>query len=313
MPIITISRQTGSFGDEIAETLSKKLGFELLDRKQVLSKFISKIATPFEMRTLSESARFFLSQSAQGVTFLQYMKDSLIDYGCKESIIVVGCGAQTIFAENKQAIRIRIVAPEAVRLERIKKLYNMKDSEAEEILSISDRKHNKFVSVLFGTDVSDPSLYDLTLNTALLSVYECVTLILTLLKERQLSYSFEKQSDAANAVSNTEEIPVLKNPSEIEFAKILDMYHIDWKYEPKTFPIEWDAEGNITLAFSPDFYLTKFNTYIELTVMNQKYINKKMKKLRRLKELYPGINVKIVNKKNFYSLLERFNPKGVDE
>ena len=103
-------------------------------------------------------------------------------------------------------------------------------------------------------------------------------------------------------VCKISDVPVLKNQAEIEFAKLLDMYQIEWKYEPKTFPIEWDAEGNVVSAFSPDFYLTNFDTYIELTTMNQKYVTEKNKKIRKLKELYPGINIKIVYKKDFIRL-----------
>ena len=84
------------------------------------------------------------------------------------------------------------------------------------------------------------------------------------------------------------------------------MYHIDWIYEPHPFPIEWDAEGNVTQAFSPDFFLPRFKTYLELTTMNQKYVTEKNKKARRLKELYPDIQVRIVYKIDFESLIERF-------
>jgi len=87
----------------------------------------------------------------------------------------------------------------------------------------------------------------------------------------------------------------------------LDMYQIDWQYEPKTFPIEWDAEGNVTMAFSPDFYLTKFDTYIELTTMNQKYVTIKNRKAKKLRELYPGTKIKVVYKRDFYSLIDRYN------
>jgi hypothetical protein len=87
------------------------------------------------------------------------------------------------------------------------------------------------------------------------------------------------------------------------------MYHLDWEYEPRTFPIQWDEEGNVTMAFSPDFYLPRFNTFIELTTMNQKYASEKKKKVKLLKRLYPGTNINIVFKNDFYSLLERFGIK----
>ena len=85
------------------------------------------------------------------------------------------------------------------------------------------------------------------------------------------------------------------------------MYGIDWRYEPKTFPVEWDSEGRVTLAFSPDFYLPRFNLYLELTTMNQRYVTMKNKKARKVQELYPGTNVRIVYRKDFLSMLERFD------
>lgn len=98
-----------------------------------------------------------------------------------------------------------------------------------------------------------------------------------------------------------------KNEQETEFAQILDTYNIEWIYEPKTFPIEWDPDGNVRLAFSPDFYLPGLNLYIELTAMSQKYVTEKNKKAKKLMELYPGTNIKIVYKKDFQSLIERFS------
>ena len=54
------------------------------------------------------------------------------------------------------------------------------------------------------------------------------------------------------------------HPSEAEFASLLTFYGISWQYEPTTFPLEWDAQGRVSLAFSPDFYLPEYDLYIEL-------------------------------------------------
>jgi hypothetical protein len=146
------------------------------------------------------------------------------------------------------------------------------------------------------------------LNTAALSVDECVAAIIALREQRALRQRIEQETLEQNGgVCNVSDVPIMKNQSEAEFARILDMYHIDWIYEPKTFPVEWDAGGHVISAFSPDFYLPKFDTYIELTTMNQKYVTAKNRKVKRLKELYPGINIKLVYKKDFSSLVERFN------
>jgi len=89
-------------------------------------------------------------------------------------------------------------------------------------------------------------------------------------------------------------------------AEILDFYRIRWEYEPNTFPIEWDGRGNVIASFSPDFYLPDFDLYIELTTMSQKLVTKKNRKVRRLKELYPDVNIKIFYQKDFRRLLARF-------
>jgi hypothetical protein len=94
--------------------------------------------------------------------------------------------------------------------------------------------------------------------------------------------------------------------SERVAAEILDYYRIRWLYEPKTFALEWDGEGNVITSFTPDFYLIDFDLYIELTTMSQKLVTKKNRKARRLKELYPEVNVKIFYQKDFRALLARF-------
>ena len=96
------------------------------------------------------------------------------------------------------------------------------------------------------------------------------------------------------------------HPSERVAGQILDFYRIRWEYEPTTFPIEWDAEGNVLASFSPDFYLPDLDLYIELTTMSQKLVTKKNRKVRRLKELYPDVNIKVFYQKDFRNLLLKY-------
>ena len=134
--------------------------------------------------------------------------------------------------------------------------------------------------------------------------------VLALCGRHDLRSAISSETAKDDSIDHQSEAPVFKNPTEEEFAKILNMYNIEWMYEPKTFPIEWDAEGNIKMAFSPDFYLPKFDLYLELTTMDQKYVTKKNKKLRMVRELYPGVNIKIVYKRDFQELAERLKGFG---
>ena len=98
--------------------------------------------------------------------------------------------------------------------------------------------------------------------------------------------------------------------SEAEFARILDFYQIAWEYEPRTFNLKWDTEGHVVEAFTPDFYLPEQDLYIELTTMEQRLITKKHRKLRRLRELYPGVNIKLINRSDFRQMMLQY---GLDE
>jgi hypothetical protein len=100
------------------------------------------------------------------------------------------------------------------------------------------------------------------------------------------------------------------HPSEKEFARILDFYQIPWQYEPRTFPLEWDERGNVKEAFSPDFYLPDQDLYVELTTLRAGLMNRKHRKLRRLKELYPDVQIKLVSRRDFANLLFKY---GLDD
>jgi hypothetical protein len=100
--------------------------------------------------------------------------------------------------------------------------------------------------------------------------------------------------------------PKFSHPTEEAFAKILDFYGIKWEYEPRTFPLSYDADGNVTEAFSPDFYLPEQDLYIELTTLRPKLANFKNRRIRRMKELYPEINIKLFKRREMHKLMVKF-------
>lgn len=95
------------------------------------------------------------------------------------------------------------------------------------------------------------------------------------------------------------------HPSEEDFAKLLDFYRIEWAYEPRSFPLEW-TDGRVTEMFTPDFYLPELGLYVELTTIKQRLATEKNRKVRQLKELYPEINIRLLNKKDYHNLLAKY-------
>jgi hypothetical protein len=94
--------------------------------------------------------------------------------------------------------------------------------------------------------------------------------------------------------------------SERQFARLLDFYQIEWTYEPTSFDIDWDHEGRVVQRFTPDFFLTEFDLYIEITTLSQKLVTKKNRKVRRLRERYPEIRCKVFYQKDYLSLVQKY-------
>jgi hypoxanthine phosphoribosyltransferase len=104
---------------------------------------------------------------------------------------------------------------------------------------------------------------------------------------------------------NGEPIP-FSHPAEEAFARVLDFYQTRWEHEPTTFPLEWDKEGRVTNAFSPDFYLIDEDLYVELTTMKQNLVTRKNRKLRLLRELYPDVKCKLIYRKDVANLAIKY-------
>ena len=101
-------------------------------------------------------------------------------------------------------------------------------------------------------------------------------------------------------------LPRFVNGAERECAHILDWYGIPWEYEPRSFVLERDAEGRVTSAFTPDFYLPEQDLYIEVTVMKQSLVTRKNRKLREVRRLYLEIRVKLFYRRDIERLAQRY-------
>jgi len=299
--LITISRQTGGLGQEITDLLARNLDIPVLTREMAMNQWFPEVAGKHELHMLRESPSFYQTICSQGISFAQFLENKLRNYAAQQPVIIFGMGAQIIFADHPQALHARVIASQEVRTARIMRMHSLEKADAERFMELTDRKHKRNIATIYDRDWADPTLYHITLNTDHMSAEEGAALLGYFAKSRQMTRASDDSAEPPQ-----EKPVVFKHPSEEEFARILDMHDIEWEYEPRTFPIKWDAEGHVIQAFSPDFYLPRFNNYIELTTMDQRYTAAKKKKAELLKKLYPGTNISIVYKNEFYSLVERF-------
>ena len=101
--------------------------------------------------------------------------------------------------------------------------------------------------------------------------------------------------------------PRFASQAELECAKVLDYYGIPWEYEPTTFVLERAEDGRVLEAFAPDFYLPDQDLYVELTLMKQSLVTRKNRKLRKLRERYPDVKIKLFYKRDLERLAQHFN------
>jgi hypothetical protein len=100
--------------------------------------------------------------------------------------------------------------------------------------------------------------------------------------------------------------PSFATRTELEAAKLFDYHRIAWEYEPRTFILAQDERGNILEAFTPDFFLPDLDLFIEVTEMKQSLVTAKNRKVRKLREKYPDIRIKLLYRKDFVRMAQKY-------
>jgi hypothetical protein len=127
--------------------------------------------------------------------------------------------------------------------------------------------------------------------------------------ERHEAEGTTEPADPMNAIDATR----FAHASEAEMARILDFYQVRWEYEPTTFPILWNLDGDVVESFAPDFYLPELEVFLEMTTLKQRLVRKKNRKLRRLRELYPDIRIKLFYARDFRAMMLKYGRLGLAE
>ena len=186
MSVITISRQPYSCGDEVAKQISQSLGWELITRGKLLSEFLPDIVFAHDINMLKTSAKYYLNPFGK-TTFLDYIRKSLNEYAKTSSAVFAGFGSQMIFADFEDAVHIRIIAPQDIRINKVIEDYDLSEEEAEKILLTADRKQRRFITTLFEEDITDPTHYNLTINMGSTTVAEAAASVSLAHRRAQLA------------------------------------------------------------------------------------------------------------------------------
>lgn len=183
MAIVTITRQVAALGDEIASSLAKKIGYSFIDRHQIEDKIVSLGFPKSKLPKYDErKPGFFASMAKDRDEYLNYLQYAVLEAAGKGNCILIGRGAFAILEGLPNLVKLKFIAPDDIRIERLKNEFNWNEKQARARISESTSNRRGFHKSFFNVDQEDPSNYLLTLNTGLLTIDEAVKLCETLIK-----------------------------------------------------------------------------------------------------------------------------------
>ncbi len=166
MTVITISRQKGSLGDEIARMLSSRLGYHLYDR-EIINKAARESGAPdAALAEIDELGLLGVRLSDdESCAFRAAIMTIIQDIANEDNVIILGRGGQVVLRDHPGCLHVRIFAPQAIRVIRVSQKLNIGLEHATRQVKASDKHSSRHLKDCYHVDWDDPLLYDLMLNT----------------------------------------------------------------------------------------------------------------------------------------------------
>lgn len=168
MAIITLSRQSGSFGDEIGMLIARRIGYTFFDRKEIESRILKKGFPADKFKKYDErKPGFFANFAKDRDEYLLYLSMVVLEMAQENNCVIMGRGAFLLLADVPNHIALRFVSTENARMKHIKELVHLEDDKlALKTLKASDKRQQGFYKSFFRYDLRDPSKIHAIINTA---------------------------------------------------------------------------------------------------------------------------------------------------
>ena len=309
MAIVSVSAEVGCPLEETARLTAARLGFHLL--------------TEFELAEALQEE--FGPVNIPEEAWPAAVQSTLCRMAATHHLLLAFPGGESLFQGFPAVLRIRLSASEDRRTGNHMLEHQLDRPTAKRRLASAERKREALHATRFGANLPD---LDLTIHTTDWTAEQCAHLIEAAaecrhLKEQgylagapltqfefDLRLTLASHGIAPNGAAGVKK-KIFSHPSEELFANLLDFYRISWVYEPRSFPLQWDEKGAVTEAFTPDFYLPESDLYVELTTMKQSLVTRKNRKVKRLKAIYPHVNIQIFYEKDFQDLVFKYGIRPV--
>jgi hypothetical protein len=307
MALLTISGEPASRYEEVAQAVARLMRFESISETRLSQLLVEEFGgADIPDRAWRPAAASVIARLA-----------------AEHHLVVALPGSESLLPAIPALLRAGIVASQARRTGNVMIDRRLERSEAMTVLEEMDDDARQRRKARFGRAVPPPDSFDIVLNAEHMDALPMAEILraaavargltehgfLSAAAEADLQFQtrLELARHGITPAGRAHLKPVaFVHPSEEVFANLLDFYRIQWEYEPRSFPLQWDKNGNVIEAFTPDFYLPDLDLYVELTTMKQALVTPKNRKIKLLRAVYPHINIQVFYQKDFQDLIFKY-------
>jgi cytidylate kinase len=189
--IITVARQVGTLGEEVARLVAEESGFRLLDYRVVQAAAEEAGVSTETIAEAEHKPSFFtrileaLARNPSGAgggqwvepldmsgtalltssDYRDLVRQVVEDYASQGSVVFLGHGAQFMLAGRPDVLRVLITGTKEARVRRVMSGMACSEEQAAEVVNRTDRERTSYFKEYFGSDWLSPTVYDLTINT----------------------------------------------------------------------------------------------------------------------------------------------------
>jgi cytidylate kinase len=180
MAIITVSRELAALGDESAHELAKQLNYRFIDKQVLEDRIKSYGVIGHNLEKYDErKPSFWASLSQDRDDYLHFLKAAIYTEAGQGNGVFIGRGASIVLRDVPGVITLFLVAPQEIRVERVKSYFQCDEKRARQIIDQSDHDRVGFHRYFFDAEWKDPGNYQLSLNTGYLHPAACADIVKT--------------------------------------------------------------------------------------------------------------------------------------
>jgi cytidylate kinase len=184
MSAITISREVGSRGDELAALVARQLGWKVIGRDLINAAAVAAGVPQVALAEMDELSLLGICPTAREWRAYRSQVERIIcEAAAAGAAVIVGRGGQVVLRGWPGVLHVRVVAPLEARLTWLQQERNLSDAAARACLETSSRMRTRYVRRCYRADIDDATLYHLVINTGLLDLDQATRVIIHALEE----------------------------------------------------------------------------------------------------------------------------------